>query len=102
MPHPFLNVGDGLARRALIPGPVEVLGDGAELHDQVVRKILRRDLAALFPPQPREIVLIIAHDDAGIGAADKGAPVYGVEFDDVMWRLGAMGCDRGHRYLLKV
>jgi hypothetical protein len=30
--------------------PVEVLGDGAELDDQVIRQVLGLDLAALFPP----------------------------------------------------
>ena len=33
----------------------------------------RLDLAALFPPQPQEGGLIVAHDDPGVRAADERA-----------------------------
>jgi hypothetical protein len=36
--NPPLHVLDGVARIALIPVPVELLGDGAELDDQVVER----------------------------------------------------------------
>jgi hypothetical protein len=101
MPYPFLNIGNGHTRRALVPASVEVFGDGAELNDQILRQILRRDRAAFFLPQPRKVVLIMAHDDAGIRAADKGAAVVGVEREDGMGRLGALGWNGGHRYLLR-
>ena len=55
--------------------PVEVLGHGAELDDQVGREVLGLDLAALFPPQPEQGGLVVAHDDPGVRAADKGAAV---------------------------
>ena len=68
---PPLHVLDRVAGIALVPAPVEVLGDGAELDDQVVGQILRLDLAALLPPQPDERGLVIAHDDPGVRAADE-------------------------------
>jgi hypothetical protein len=34
----------------LIPAPVQVLGRKTELDDEVARKVLRLDLAALFLP----------------------------------------------------
>jgi hypothetical protein len=36
-------------------------------------QILRLDLAALFAPEPDQRLLILAHDDAGVRAADEGA-----------------------------
>jgi hypothetical protein len=60
---------------ALIPAPVEVLGDRAELDDQVVRKILRLDLAAFLAPEPNQGRFIVAHNDPGIRAADDVAAI---------------------------
>jgi len=74
-----LHVLDDVIGVALIPAPVEVLGDAAELNDQIVAEILGLDLAALLAPQPNEIGLIIAHDDPCIGAADEGAAIPRVE-----------------------
>jgi hypothetical protein len=51
---PPLDVLDGLAGVALVPAPVEVLGHGAELDDQVAGEVLRLDLAALLPPQAEQ------------------------------------------------
>jgi hypothetical protein len=58
MAHPLLNGGDRLSGAALVPGPVEVFRGDAELHDEIVREILWRDLTALFPPQANEVVLV--------------------------------------------
>ena len=55
----------------LVPAPVEVLGDDAELDDEVAGQVLRLDLAALFPPEPEQGGLVVAHDDPGVGAADE-------------------------------
>ena len=52
--NPPLHVLDAVTGVALIPAPVEVLGDRAELDDQVVGEILRLDLAALLAPQPNQ------------------------------------------------
>ena len=60
-----------LAGIALVPVPVEVLGHGAELDDQVAREVLGLELAALLPPQPEQGGFVTAHDDPGVGAADK-------------------------------
>ena len=57
---------------ALVPGPVEVLGGGAELHDEVAREVLGLGLAPLLPPQPDQGRLVAAHDDPGVRAADEG------------------------------
>jgi hypothetical protein len=48
---PALDVGDRLAGIALVPLPIEVFGRQAKLDDELARKVLRPDLAALFLPQ---------------------------------------------------
>src|ERR1700722_6387229 len=73
-----LHLGYFLTRMALIPMPVEVLGDDAELDDQVAGQVLGLDLAALFLPQPHKGRLIVAHDDPGVGAADKRLAINGL------------------------
>ncbi len=75
MKHLPLHLGDDLAGVALVPVPVEVLGHGAELDDQVGREVFGLDFAALFPPQPQQGGLVVAHDDPGVRAADKGTAV---------------------------
>ena len=72
MKHLPLHLGDDLTGIPLVPVPVEVLGHGAELDDQVVRKVLGLDLAALFPPQAEQGGLVVAHDNPGVRAAYKG------------------------------
>ena len=72
---PTLDVFDGLPRIALVPVPIEGLGHQAELDDEVAGQVLGLGLAALFPPKAEQGGLVVAHDDAGVGAADKGAPV---------------------------
>ena len=66
-----LDVGDDLPGVGLVPAPIKVLGDHAELNDEVCREVLRLDLAALLLPQPDQGLLVLAHDDPGVGAADK-------------------------------
>ena len=88
MKHLPLHLGDDLAGIALVPVPVEVLGHGAELDDQVVREVLGLDLAALFPPQAEQGGFVVAHDDPGVRAADEGAailiePLQSPGFEDV-------------------
>ena len=73
MKHLPLHLGDDLAGVAFVPVPVEMLGHGAELDDQVCRQVLGLDLAALLPPKPEQGCLVVAHDDPGIRAADKGS-----------------------------
>src|SRR5438105_11048650 len=72
--HPFvdgmayspLDVLDGLTGGALIPGAVQLFGDGAELNSEIIRKVRRFDLAALLSPETNEVGIVFAHDDAGI------------------------------------
>ena len=39
---------------------------------RLLERSSRLDLAALFPPQPQQGGLVVAHDHPGVGAADKG------------------------------
>ena len=68
-----LDVGNDLAGIGLVPAAIEVLRHDPELDDKIAGQVLRLDLAALFPPKPQKSVLIIAHDDPGVRAADKAA-----------------------------
>ena len=58
-----------------VPASIELFGHQTKLHDEIAGEILRRDLAALFLPQPDQRCLVIAHDDAGVGAADEVAAI---------------------------
>ena len=75
MPDLALNISKDLPGICLIPAPVQLLGRNAKLDDEIARQVLRLDLAALFPPEPEEGGFIIAHNDPGVGAADKIAPI---------------------------
>jgi hypothetical protein len=66
MLEPALHVLDGKASVALIPAPVEVLGDRPKLDDQIVGEIFRVHLAALLPPEPDQHRLVATHDDSGV------------------------------------
>ena len=70
-----LHLGDDLAGVLFVPGPVQLLRGRAELDQEVTRKVLRLDLAALLPPQPKQGGLILAHDDPGVRASDKAASI---------------------------
>jgi hypothetical protein len=48
MKHLPLHLGDDLAGVLFIPVPVEMLGDRAELDQEVAQHILGLDLTALF------------------------------------------------------
>jgi hypothetical protein len=75
MSNSLLNVGDHLPGTHLIPAAIELFGRDPKLHHQIAGQIFRLDLAALLPPQPDQRFLISSHDDPGIGAADKRAPL---------------------------
>ena len=74
MAHLALDVLDHLAGVALVPAPIEVLGDASELDDEVAGQILGLDLAALLAPQAKQGPLVVAHDDPGVRAADERTP----------------------------
>ena len=52
--------------------PIERLGHDPELDDEIGGQVLGLDLAALFPPEAEQGGFVVAHDDAGVGAAYKG------------------------------
>ena len=78
MKHLPLYLGHDLAGIPLVPVPVEVLGHGAELDDQVVCEVLGLNLAALFPPKAKQGGFVIVHDDPGVRAANEAASADGI------------------------
>ena len=58
------------------PAPVQVFGSRPELDHKVARQVLRIELAALFPPKPEKRILIIAHDNSGVRAANEAPPSF--------------------------
>jgi hypothetical protein len=77
MLHLALNRGNRLPGLALVPGPVQMLGDDPELDDEVAGQVLGLGLAALSPPQLQEGLFVPAHDDPRVRAADEG-PATGI------------------------
>ena len=73
MPNVLLDIRNDLPGIGLIPAPIEVLCHHSELDDEIAGQVLRLDLAALFPPEPEQRRLVIAHDDPGVRAADEVA-----------------------------
>ena len=59
-----LDVRDAVVRVLFIPATVEVFSDQAELNDQDARQVQSRRLA------PKRL-FVLAHDGAGIRAADE-------------------------------
>ena len=75
VPNSPLDISYHLARVGLVPVPIKVLGHDPELDDKVAGQILWLDLSALFAPEPKERLFIIAHDDPGVRAADEATPI---------------------------
>jgi hypothetical protein len=73
--HLPLHLGDDLSGISFVPVSVEVLGHHPELDNEIGGQVLRLDFAALFPPEPEEGRLAVAHDDPGVRAADERAAV---------------------------
>ena len=67
------HVVSGLPGFLLVPVPVQLLGHGTELDQEVTGEVLGLDLAPFFLPQSDQGGLVIAHDDPGVQAADKRA-----------------------------
>ena len=70
-----LDVGNALARIALVPEPVELLGGGPKLHDEVAGQVLWRGLAPFLPPKADQRRFVTAHDDPGVRTADETSAV---------------------------
>ena len=45
---------------------------------RLVGEVLRPDLAALFLPEADQGLFVLAHDDAGVGAADEVAAMISI------------------------
>ena len=73
MSNVLLHIRDDLPGIGLVPAPVELFGNSAKLDDEIARKVSRLGLAAFFAPKPQQSRLVIAHDDPGVGAADKAS-----------------------------
>jgi hypothetical protein len=73
-----LNICDGSASIALVPGAIEFLGGGPKLDNEVAGEILRLGLATLLAPKADQCAFICAHDDPGVRAADEGASADGI------------------------
>ena len=52
MPDMRLHVRDDLPGIGLVPAPVQLLGNGPELDDEVAGEVLRLDFAAFLAPKP--------------------------------------------------
>jgi hypothetical protein len=70
-----LDVRNYLAGIGLVPAPIEVLRHHPELDHEIAGQVLRLDLAALFSPQLDKCLLIVAHYDPSVRAADEVAAV---------------------------
>jgi hypothetical protein len=89
MKYAPLDLNDDLARISLVPVPVEVLGDVAELHDQVAREIFGLDFPPFLPPEPEQGGFVATHDDSSVRAANEGAAVH---------RCLNLSCSYGHYF----
>src|SRR5262249_34110343 len=70
-----LHVPDLAAGIMLEPEAIELFRGPSELHDEVVREILRLGLAPFLAPKADQGGFIAAHDDAGVRAANKSATI---------------------------
>src|SRR5438552_17804171 len=75
MLHAALDRCDAPTSVALVPGAIELFGYCAQLHDQIAGEVLGLGFTAFFAPEAQQSLLIAAHDDAGVRAANDGAPV---------------------------
>src|SRR5262249_15681635 len=71
---PALHIAHPAAGLAFIPGPVEVLSGGPELHNEIGRQILGIRLAPLLAPEAYQGPLVVTHNDAGVRPADEKTP----------------------------
>jgi hypothetical protein len=69
----LLHIDYDLAGIGLIPAAVQFFSHRAELDNEVAGQVLWLDFAALLSPKSDQSLLIIAHDDPCIGAANESA-----------------------------
>ena len=76
VPDMPLHIDHLMTAIGLKPAPIKVFGHHPELDDEIAGQVLRLDLAALFPPEPKLAPHHRTHDDPGIRAANEiSAPV---------------------------
>jgi hypothetical protein len=75
MPNALLNIGHGLSGIGFKPASVQLFGCHAELDHQIARKVLRLGLTSFLAPQANQGCFVIAHNNPGIRAANKVAPL---------------------------
>ena len=71
MANSALDIRKGLTGIALEPVPIEGLGHDPKLDNEVSGEVLGLDFAPLFAPEPDKSGFVLAHDYAGVGAADE-------------------------------
>jgi hypothetical protein len=76
MPHVALFVLDDLPGIQCVPVAIQFLSRDAELDNEVFGKVLRLLFPSFLAPESPQGIFIGAHDDSGIGAANKKAAAY--------------------------
>jgi hypothetical protein len=79
MLDPALHVLDGVPGIAFVPLAIEVLGHDPELDDEVSGEVFRLGLPPFFLPQADQGFFVLAHDDAGVRAADEVSAIKSVD-----------------------
>jgi hypothetical protein len=85
MPQPMLDAFDGQPGVALVPMPVKGFGHQPELDDEVAGEVLRLDLASFLAPQAEQGGFIVAHNDPGVGAANKAASICRIVYSYILF-----------------
>ena len=75
MAQPMLDAFDRLPGVAFVPMPVESFSHEPELDDEVAGQVLWLSLPPFLAPQADQGCFIVAHDDAGVGAADETSAI---------------------------
>ena len=75
MPDLPLDIRNDLTGIGLVPAPVQVLGNHAELDNEIAGQVFGFDFAALFPPEPEQGGLVVAHDNPSVRAANEIAAI---------------------------
>jgi hypothetical protein len=68
-----LHVCNDLTGIGLEPASVQLLGNGAKLDNEVAGEVLWLSLAAFLAPEPLQSIIVVSHNDSGVGAAKETA-----------------------------
>ena len=67
----LLHIRDDLTGIGLVPAPIQLLGNGPKLDDEVAGEILWLGLTALFTPLPQQGAFVVAHNDPGVRSTNE-------------------------------